>query len=93
MVRSSEHQLLHFYALQGKGEQGYIQALRRMINAIILNSMIICRVNSKGIKIDDLRFWVNLVQALLVEHGLTGYLVSWNIEMDRKKRARQIFHR
>jgi hypothetical protein len=47
----------------------YIKLFQKLLNATILNSMIICKANSPGIKIDHLKYRVDLVQALFVDHG------------------------
>jgi hypothetical protein len=47
----------------------YIKMFRRLLNATILNSVIIFRKNLPQTKTDHLKFRVDLVQALLVEHG------------------------
>jgi hypothetical protein len=63
-------QLLHTYLLERKKlTKWYIKLFQRLLNAAILNSMIICRANSPGIKTDPLKCRVDLVQALLVDHG------------------------
>jgi hypothetical protein len=41
----------------------------RLLSVTILNCLIICRANSGQSKIDHCKFRVNLVQALLIEHG------------------------
>jgi hypothetical protein len=46
-----------------------IKMFRRLLSATILNSMVICRANSQGKGIDRLKFRVDMVQALLVQHG------------------------
>jgi hypothetical protein len=46
----------------------YIKLFRRLLNATIINSMIICKANSLGIKTDRLKYRADLVQALLVDH-------------------------
>ncbi|XP_021918752.1 piggyBac transposable element-derived protein 4-like [Zootermopsis nevadensis] len=63
-------QLLHNYLLERKKmTKWYIKMFMRLLNATILNSMIICRANSPGIEVEHLKYRVDLVQALLVEHG------------------------
>ena len=47
----------------------YIELFRRLFNATVLNCMVICRINSGQTKIDHFKFRVELVQALLIEHG------------------------
>jgi hypothetical protein len=42
---------------------------RRLLNTTILNCGVICRANSGQTKTDHLKFRVELVQALLTEHG------------------------
>ena len=46
----------------------YIKVFRRLLNITILNSMVLCRVNSGQTKLDHFKFRVDLVQALLIEH-------------------------
>jgi hypothetical protein len=46
-----------------------VRILIRMINARVQHSMIISRVKSPGAKSDHLNLRVDLVQALLMEHG------------------------
>lgn len=63
-------QLLQPYLLERKKmTKWYIKLFRRLLNTTILNCMVICRANSGQTKIDHLRFRVELVQALLTEHG------------------------
>lgn len=47
----------------------YIKLFRRLLNITVLNCMVICRANSGQTKIDHFKFRVELVQALLIEHG------------------------
>ena len=47
----------------------YIKLFRRLLNITVLNCMVICRTNSGQTKIDHFKFTVELVQALLIEHG------------------------
>jgi hypothetical protein len=42
---------------------------RRLLNATILNSMVICKPNTQRKGIDHFKFRVDMVQALLVQHG------------------------
>jgi hypothetical protein len=75
-------QFLHTYLLERKKmTKWFIKLFRRLLNATILNSMIICRANSLGIKIDHLKYRVDLVQALLVDHGVEArlYTSEWRI--------------
>ena len=43
--------------------------LFRLLNTTVLNCMVICHTNSGQTKIDHFKFRVELVQALLIEHG------------------------
>ena len=61
----STHTLLE----RKKMTKWYIKLFRRLLNIAVLNCMVICRANSGQTKIDHLRFRVELVQALLIEHG------------------------
>ena len=47
----------------------YIKLFRRLLNITVLNCMVTCRANSGQTKIDHFKFRVELVQALLIEHG------------------------
>jgi hypothetical protein len=47
----------------------YMKMFRRLLSVTILNCLIICCANSGQSKIDHFKFRVNLVQALLIEHG------------------------
>jgi hypothetical protein len=47
----------------------YITMFRRLLNAIILNPMVIWRANSQGKWTDHLKFRTDKVQALHVQHG------------------------
>ena len=63
-------QLLQPYLLERKKmSKWYMKLFRRLLNTTILNCMVICRANSRQTKIDHLKFRVELVQALLIEHG------------------------
>jgi len=63
-------QLLQPYLLERKRiTKWYIKLFRRLLNTTVLNCMVICRANSGQIKIDHFKFRVELVQALLIEHG------------------------
>jgi len=42
---------------------------RKLLNITVLNCTVICRANSGQTKIDLFKFRVELVQALLTEHG------------------------
>jgi len=42
---------------------------RRLLNTTVLNCMVICRANSGQTQIDNFKFGVELVKALLIEHG------------------------
>ena len=46
----------------------YIKLFRRLLSITILNCMVICCTNSEQAKIDNFKFRVELVQALLIEH-------------------------
>jgi len=62
-------QLLQPYLLERKKmTKCYTKLFRRLLNIIVLNSMVICHANSGHIKIDHFKFTVELVQALLTEH-------------------------
>jgi len=63
-------QLLQPYLLERKKmTKWYIKVFRRLLNTTVLNCMVICRANSRQIKIDHFKFRVELVQALLIENG------------------------
>ena len=63
-------QLLQPYLLERKKmSKWYIKLFRRLLNITVLNCMVICRANSGQTKIDHFKFRVELVQALLTEHG------------------------
>ena len=63
-------QLLQPYLLEKKKmSKWYMKLFRRLLNTTILNCMVICCANSGQTKIDHLKFRVELVQALLIEHG------------------------
>ena len=63
-------QLLQPYLLERKKiNKWYIKLFRRLLNVTVLNCMVICRANSGQSKIDHFKFRVELVQALLIEHG------------------------
>ena len=47
----------------------YIKLFRRLLNTTVLNCVVICRANSGQTKTDHFEFRVELVQALLIEHG------------------------
>jgi len=47
----------------------YIKLFRRLLNITVLNCMVMCCANSGQNKIDHFKFRVELVQALLIEHG------------------------
>ena len=63
-------QLLQPYLLERKKmTKWYIKLFRRLLNVTVLNCMVICHANSGQTKIDHYKFRVELVQALLIEHG------------------------
>ena len=63
-------QLLQPYLLETKKMiKWYIKLFRRLLNTTVLNCMVICRANSGQTKIDHFKFRVELVQAMLIEHG------------------------
>ena len=63
-------QLFQPYLLERKKmSKWYIKLFRRLLNITVLNCMVICRTNSGQTKIDHFKFRVELVQALLTEHG------------------------
>jgi len=63
-------QLLQPYLLERKKiTKWYIKLFSRLLNTTVLNCMVICRANSGQNKIDHFKFRVELVQALLIEHG------------------------
>ena len=47
----------------------YIKLFRRLLNITVLNCMVILCANSRQTTIDHCKFRVELVQALLTEHG------------------------
>jgi len=46
-----------------------IKLFKRLLNITVLNCMVICHANSGQTEIDHFKFTVELVQALLIEHG------------------------
>ena len=63
-------QLFQPYLLERKKmTKWYIKLFRRLLNITVLKCMVICRANSGQTKIDHFKFRVELVQALLIEHG------------------------
>ena len=63
-------QLLQPYVLERKKmTKWYIKLFKRLLNTTVLNCMVICRANSGQTKVDHFKFRVELVQALLNEHG------------------------
>jgi len=65
-----KNQLLQPYLLERKKmSKWYIKLFRRLLNITVLNCMVICRAKSGQIKMDHFKFRVELVQALLTEHG------------------------
>ena len=63
-------QLLQPYLLERKKmSKWYIKMFRRLLNITVLNSMVLYRANSGQTKTDNFKFRVELVQALLTEHG------------------------
>jgi hypothetical protein len=62
-------QNLQPYLLErSKIKKWYIILFKRLLNTAILNCIVICRANSGQANIDHLKFTVELVQALLIEH-------------------------
>jgi hypothetical protein len=62
--------LLQPYLLEiKKMTKSYIKMFRRLLNVIILNCTIICCANSGQSNMENFKFRVDLVQALLNEHG------------------------
>jgi len=47
----------------------YIKLFKRLLNITVLNCMVICCANSGQTKIDHFKFRIEMVQALLTEHG------------------------
>jgi len=65
-----KHQLPQPYILERKKmSKWYIKLFRRLLNITVLNYMVICRANSGQSKIDNFKFRVELVKAILNEHG------------------------
>ena len=63
-------QLFQPYLLERKKiTKVYMKLFRRLLNITVLNCMVICRANSGQTKLDHFKFRVELVQALLIEHG------------------------
>jgi len=63
-------QLLQPYLLERKKmTKWYIKLFWRLLNITVLNCMVICCANSGQNKTDHFKFRVELVQALLIEHG------------------------
>jgi hypothetical protein len=62
-------QLLHAYLLERKKmTECYVIMFRRLLIATILNSMVICRADSQRKRFNHLKFRIDMVQALLVQH-------------------------
>ena len=60
-------QVLQHYLLERKKmTKWYIKLFRRLLNATVLNCMVICRVNSRQNKTGYFKFGVKLVQAQLI---------------------------
>jgi hypothetical protein len=65
-----KNQVLQPYLLERKRmTKWYMEMFRRLLNVTILNCLIICHANSGQSKIDHFKFRVDLVLALLIEHG------------------------
>jgi hypothetical protein len=63
-------QFLQPYLLEiKKMTKSYIKMFRRLLNVTILNCMIISCANSGQSNMDHFKFRVDLVQAILIEHG------------------------
>ena len=51
----------------------YIKLFRRLLNTTVLNCIVTCRANSGQTKIDHFKSTVEMVQALLIEHGSESF--------------------
>jgi hypothetical protein len=61
--------LLHAYLLERKKMTNwYIKMFRRLLNATILNTIVICRANLQEKLIEHLKFRIDMIQALLIQH-------------------------
>ena len=64
------HQLLQLYLFVRKEmTKLYFNLFSSSLNITVLNCAVICRTNSGQTKIEHFKFRVELVQALLIEHG------------------------
>jgi hypothetical protein len=68
-VDLKDHLLQPYLLERKKMTKSYIKLFRRLLNTTVLNCMVICHTNSGQTKTDHLKFRVELVQALLIEHG------------------------
>jgi hypothetical protein len=68
-VDLKDHLLQPHLLERNKITKWYIKMFRRLLNVIIVNCMRICHANSGQSKMDHFKFRVDLVQALLIEHG------------------------
>jgi len=68
-VDLKDHLLQPYLLERKKMSKWYIKLFRRSLNITVLNCMIICCTNLGQTKIDHFKFRVELVQALLTEHG------------------------
>jgi len=64
-----DHLLQPYLLERKKMTKWYIKKFRRLLNITVLNCMVICRANLGQTKVDHFKFRVELVQALLTEHG------------------------
>ena len=64
-----DHLLQHYILERKKMTKCYIKLFRRLLNNLVLNWMVICRTNTGQTIIDHFKFRVELIQALLIEHG------------------------
>jgi hypothetical protein len=68
-VDLKDHLLQPYLLERKKMTKWYVKLFRRLLNTTIVNCMVICHANSGQTKINHFRFRVELLQALLIEHG------------------------
>jgi hypothetical protein len=64
-----KNQHLYTFLTERKNMTKWYIKMFRLLNATILNPMVICRANSQGIRIDHLKFRIDMVQTLFVQYG------------------------
>jgi hypothetical protein len=70
VVVDLKHQLIHAYVLERKKmTEWYTRMFRILLSVSVFNSMVICRANSQGKQVDHLKFLIDMVLAVFVQHG------------------------